>query len=74
MEKVHSIRLLLPMGTEYEMTGELVDNLTYRASNQRKISEILGSARTWLSMSMEDVVLAIRLHHGMDMMDMIQNV
>ena len=72
---MHSIRLLLPMGTEYEMTGELVDNLAYRKINQRKILEILGSAtRTWLSMSMEDVVLAIRLHHGMDMMDMIQNV
>ena len=74
MEKVHSIRLLLPMGTEYEMTGELVDNLAYREINQRKISEILGSARTWLSMSMEDVVLAIGLHREMDMMDVIQNV
>jgi hypothetical protein len=62
------------MGTEYKMTGELVDNLAYREINQRKISEILGSARTWLSMSIEDVVLAIRLHRDMDMMDMIQNV
>jgi len=56
------------------MTGELVDNLEYREINQRKISEILGSARTWLSMSMEDVVLAIGLHREMDMMDVIQNV
>jgi hypothetical protein len=74
IEKVHLIRLLLPMGTEYEMTGELVDNLAYRAINQTKISEILRSARTWLDMSMEDVVVAIGLHRDMDMMDTMQNV
>ena len=74
IEKVHSIRLLWPMGTEYEMTGELVDSLAYRAINQSKISEILASARTWLNMSMEDVVVAVGLHREMDMMDMMQNV
>ena len=62
------------MGTEYEMTGELVDSLAYKAINQSKISEILASARTWLNMSMEDVVVAVGLHREMDMMDMMQNV
>jgi hypothetical protein len=74
IDKIHLIRLLLPMGAEFEMSSELLDSIAYRKVNHMKISMILETARTWLDMSKEDAEEAIQMHRSMDATDVVHNV